>query len=201
MPEIESGAVLFDLFGVIARHQSADGKERLAATMGAADPADFWDAYWALRLPYDRGDLDGPSYWRAVGERLGREVDRELAAALIEADIDSWRAVDPDMVSLVERLASDGRTVGLLSNIPAELADRFEKDNPWLAAFSVRAFSGRLGVAKPEPEVYLWCLERMAVAPADTLFVDDRSENVAAAEALGMAGHLFTDRTALEARL
>ncbi|MFE6308220.1 HAD family hydrolase [Nocardiopsis sp. NPDC057823] len=201
MPETEPGAVLFDLFGVIARHQSAEGKERLTAAMGTADPAAFWDAYWDLRLPYDRGDLDGPAYWRAVGERLGREVDPPLAAELIAADIDSWRAVDPDMVSLVERLASQGRTVGLLSNIPVELADRFEEDNPWLAAFSVRAFSGRLGVAKPEPEVYLWCLERMAVDPGDTLFVDDRGENVAAAEALGMAGHLFTGRAALEARL
>ncbi len=201
MPETASGAVLFDLFGVIARHQSEEGKRLLTETMGAADPAAFWDAYWDLRLSYDRGDLDGLAYWRAVGERLGREVDPALAAALISADIDSWRAVDPAMVSLVERLASGGRTVGLLSNIPADLADRFEKENPWLAAFSVRAFSGRLGVAKPEPEVYLWCLERMAVSPGETLFVDDRSENVAAAEALGMSGHLFTDRTALEARL
>ncbi|MFD6100774.1 HAD family hydrolase [Nocardiopsis flavescens] len=201
MPETASGAVLFDLFGVIARHQSEEGKRLLTETMGAADPAAFWEAYWDLRLSYDRGDLDGLAYWRAVGERLGREVDPALAAALISADIDSWRAVDPAMVSLVERLASGGRTVGLLSNIPADLADRFEKENPWLAAFSVRAFSGRLGVAKPEPEVYLWCLERMAVSPGETLFVDDRSENVAAAEALGMSGHLFTDRTALEARL
>ena len=196
-----TGAVLFDLFGVIARHQSPEGKENLVATMGAVDPGAFWDAYWGLRLTYDRGDLDGPAYWRAVGERLGRTVDPALAAALIEADIGSWRAVDPDMVSLVERLASAGRTVGLLSNIPVELADRFEKDNPWLEAFSVCAFSGRLGKAKPEPEAYLWCAERMAAAPADILFVDDRAENVAAAEALGMAGHLFTGRTGLEARL
>ncbi|CAL9359281.1 hypothetical protein SUDANB121_00641 [Nocardiopsis dassonvillei] len=201
MPETESGAVLFDLFGVIARHQSEEGKQRLVATMDTADPAAFWRAYWDLRLSYDRGDLDGPAYWRAVGERLGRPVSPALAAELVDADIDSWRAVDPDMVALVERLASRGRTVGLLSNIPAELADRFEKDNPWLAAFSVRAFSGRLGLAKPEPEVYLWCLDRMGAAPGGTLFVDDRGENVAAAEALGMSGHVFTGRAALEAHL
>ncbi|MDT0330185.1 HAD family hydrolase [Nocardiopsis lambiniae] len=202
MSDIEPGAVLFDLFGVIARHQSEEGKALLVAAMGATDdPTAFWNAYWDLRLDYDRGGLDGPAYWRAVGDRLGLDVPLARISALIEADIESWRAVDPEMVALVERLASDGRTIGLLSNIPTELADRFEKDNPWLAAFSVRAFSGRLGMAKPEPEVYLWCLDRMAVAPRETLFVDDRTENVAAAEALGLAGHVFTDRPALEARL
>ncbi len=38
-----TGTVLFDLFGVIAHHQSAEGNHRLARTAGVPAPA-FWDA-------------------------------------------------------------------------------------------------------------------------------------------------------------
>jgi putative hydrolase of the HAD superfamily len=39
----------------------------------------------------------------------------------------------------------------------------------------------------------------LRAAPADFLFVDDREENVRAAQALGMRGHVFTDQEALAA--
>lgn len=43
-----TGTVLFDLFGVLAHHQSPEGKNRPARTAGTSGPA-FWDAYRALR--------------------------------------------------------------------------------------------------------------------------------------------------------
>lgn len=45
--------MVFDLFGVIARHQSAVGKDRLAAASGMPAVA-FWKAYWTLCPLYDR---------------------------------------------------------------------------------------------------------------------------------------------------
>ncbi|MGW0649641.1 HAD family phosphatase, partial [Streptomyces umbrinus] len=38
-------------------------------------------------------------------------------------------------------------------------------------------------------------------APADFLFVDDREENVRAAQAVGMNGHVFTARDELAAAI
>ncbi|MFD0163226.1 HAD family hydrolase [Streptomyces decoyicus] len=186
-----TGTVLFDLFGVIARHQSTEGKNRLTRTAGVAALA-FWDAYWELRPPYDRGEVNGPGYWRQVADAIGACFDDHRIADLVEADMASWSAVDDTMVALVEELAATGRRMGLLSNIPEELASHYEAHHAWLKCFPVRAFSCRMGHAKPEREAYEWCQHALRTEPGRILFVDDRADNVRAAEALGMQGHLFT---------
>ncbi|MEK2477722.1 MULTISPECIES: HAD family hydrolase [Streptomyces] len=195
-----AGTVLFDLFGVLAQQQSADGRQRLIRAAGVP-AADFRDAYWALRPPYDRGEIDGPGYWRQLADRLGARFDERRIAALIAADVESWSAVDATMITLIEELARRGRRIGLLSNIPEELARHYENHHAWLDHFAVRAFSCRLGHAKPEPAAYHWCQRALAEPPHRILFVDDRRENVRAAEATGMRGHLFTTPDRLRARL
>ncbi|MEV0372917.1 HAD family phosphatase [Streptomyces sp. NPDC050636] len=186
-----TGTVLFDLFGVIARHQSMAGKDRLARTAGVPAPA-FWDAYWALRPPYDRGDVTGPGYWQQVADSLSTRFDDQRIAELVDADIASWSAVDETMVALVEDLAAAGRRIALLSNIPEELAAHYEEHHPWLRHFPIRAFSCRIGHAKPGSDAYRWCQNALHTEPDRILFVDDRQDNIRAAEATGMHGHLFT---------
>ncbi|MBM7169515.1 HAD family phosphatase [Streptomyces sp. G44] len=192
--------LLFDMFGVIARHQSEDGRARLVATAGVPE-APFWEAYWGLRQPYDRGDVTGPGYWRRVAEALGTIFGREQVARLIEADIASWSRVDATMVTLIEELAAAGERIALLSNIPEELALHYEARHAWLRHFQVRAFSCRIGHAKPEPGAYRWCLDALETEPGRVLFVDDREENIRAAEAAGLRGHLFTTPAALREAL
>ena len=47
--------------------------------------------------------------------------------ALIDADLESWCHVDPEMVAVVHELADRGRTLGLLSNIIEELVPIWEE--------------------------------------------------------------------------
>ena len=54
------------------------------------------------------------------------------------------------------------------------------------------AFSGKIHAAKPEPAAFHRPVTALRAAPEDFLFVDDREENVRAARALGMHGHIFT---------
>jgi putative hydrolase of the HAD superfamily len=192
--------VVFDLFGVIARVQSAEGKDRVARTAGLPS-ALLWPAYWDLRPGYDRGDMAGPEYWRAVAAAVGTTFDDHRIGELIVADVASWDAIDDDMVALVGQLAADGHRIGLLSNIPAELAAHYEERHPWLRVFEVLGFSCRIGYAKPELGAFRWSADALATEPDRILFVDDRPDNVQAAEATGMNGHVFTDRASLLARL
>ena len=62
-----------------------------------------------------------------------------------------------------------------------------------------RLFDGEVvsceeGTVKPEPRIYEILLERYGLDPAETLFIDDRAANIAAAEGLGIAGYLFDHR-------
>jgi putative hydrolase of the HAD superfamily len=101
------------------------------------------------------------------------------------------------LLDLLDLLARSGLTLGLLSNIPPELADEFLHRHAWLDRFAVLGFSCQIGHVKPEPAAFDWCITAMGVQPARILFVDDREENIRAAQARGMRGHLFTDAATL----
>ncbi|MBI0378363.1 HAD-IA family hydrolase [Streptomyces albiflaviniger] len=182
--------VLFDLFGVIALHQRPGALAEMAARCAA--PADaFAEAYWDCRPPYDAAQWSAPEYWTAVLRWLSLPVDADTIEELRLADIDSWSRVDHRMVAYVQSLR-DVAEVALLSNIPADHADAFLAAQPWLKHLDHVAFSGKINAAKPDPATFHHCVVSMWAAPADFLFVDDREENVRAARATGMDGHVFT---------
>ncbi|MCB5177956.1 HAD family hydrolase [Streptomyces antimicrobicus] len=182
--------VLFDLFGVVARHQRPGALEQMATLCGAPVDA-FTDAYWASRPPYDAAQQTAAAYWTTVLRKLSRPVATDTIEQLRLADIDSWSRVDDRVVAYVQSLR-DRAEVALLSNIPSDHADAFLAAQPWLQHLDHVAFSGKIKAAKPDPAAFHHCVTALRAAPADFLFVDDREENVRAAQALGMNAHLFT---------
>ncbi|WP_405855532.1 HAD family phosphatase [Streptomyces sp. NBC_01515] len=189
--------VLFDLFGVIARHQRPGAQGKMAARCHTPTDA-FTTAYWDFRPPYDAGRQSASEYWTAVLRRLSLSADADTIEELRLTDIDSWSRVDDRMVAYVQSLR-DVAEVALLSNIPSDHADAFLAAQPWLHRLDHIAFSGRIRAAKPDPAAFQHCVDAMRAAPNDFLFVDDRAENVRAARAMGMNGHVFTGRDELTA--
>lgn len=196
-------AIVFDLFGVIARTQTEAAKRRIEELAGVAPPP-FWAAYWAGRPAYDAGQVSG-EYWAGVADRLGVRFDAETVDALIEADLESWTEVDDRMVALVVELAGQTgqtRPLGLLSNIIADLVPVFERrHHDWLRHFAALTYSCRIGVAKPDPRAYEICAAELGVDPRDVLFFDDQERNVAAAREVGMTAEVFTSPDQVRDRL
>jgi len=62
---------------------------------------------------------------------------------------------------------------------------------PVYGLFDGEVVSCEEGVVKPEPEIYRRLLGRYGLDPAQTLCIDDRPANIAAAAALGIRGQLF----------
>jgi hypothetical protein len=61
-------ALLIDVFGVIARPQSASGWAEPVALAGVPG---LRDSCRKRRHAYDRGDMTGAGYWRRVTQDLG----------------------------------------------------------------------------------------------------------------------------------
>jgi len=61
--------------------------------------------------------------------------------------------------------------------------------------------SGELGLVKPNADIYEHVIAELGITPAELLFVDNKSENVEGARAVGGDGHVFTDAAGLEAWL
>ena len=108
----------------------------------------------------------------------------------------------PGMDTLVLELKSAGVPLYGLSNLSVEIADETFDAFPVIRELEDVVISGAEGMVKPDPRIYDIALERMGrPAPDTVLFIDDRLENVRAAEAAGMAGHLFQGAKTVRERL
>lgn len=114
---------------------------------------------------------------------------------------DGW--VD-GMEAIVEALESAGIAQYALTNMPAEKWPFILSHYPAIARFDAHVISGEEGVIKPDPAIYRITRARIAHAPEDVVFIDDRADNIEAARAAGFQGVVFESagqvRRALEAR-
>jgi putative hydrolase of the HAD superfamily len=177
--------VVFDYGNVISAPQSAVHRAAIEACAGI-DPARLWERYWGCREDYDRGIATAAQFWSAVTDRalLTHEV-----AALTAEDAASWSTLSLPALAAIEALAARGQRLALLSNAPVEVARHIET-LPVLAQFSPRLFSCDVGLTKPDPAIFALLLARLGSPPSEVTFLDDRSENVAAATASGLRARL-----------
>lgn len=177
---------VFDYGGVISRPTAA--LPSIAAALGV--PAqEFEEVYFDERISYDlgRGDLD---YWQAIGSRLGVEVDEATCEELTKADINGWLEAVPETVQLVDDLYTAGVPLALLSNAPSSFA-RVAERQPWAMRFEHLIFSGDLRIAKPDPRMWAFLLDRLGVGAEACLFFDDLPANVDGARRAGMRAELW----------
>ena len=182
--------VMFDYGGVVSHPLSPQDLASLAGAAGVGVPA-LEHGYWEWRRAYDLGELDAAGYWRQVGRSLGRGFSDAKISELIQLDIVSWLRLQAGTVALIEDLAAAGLPLALLSNAPDELAEAIG-GLPLAAHFGHLFFSCQLKLAKPDPACYSRALAGLGASAEDVIFIDDRSENVAAAAALGLRSVHFT---------
>jgi FMN phosphatase YigB (HAD superfamily) len=146
---------------------------------------------------HETGQLPG----HGLLERL-RELTVSQAASLEELRI-RWLdmfELEAAMVELAHRL-SERHRVFLLSNIGdlhwAHLAREYRLHSIGHGALP----SYVAGVMKPHAGIYAEAERRFALEPAATVFIDDRSENVAGARSRGWHGIVHQDYRATLARL
>ncbi|WP_417515670.1 HAD family hydrolase [Minwuia sp.] len=145
-----------------------------------------------------------------AGERFQDNVAHLSAqhpwyAAEIRAYWDRWHEtmngpVD-GTVTLLRRLHDRGTAVHALTNWSAETFPFAERKFDWLDLFGHIVVSGRIGMKKPDAEIFLHAVEACGLVPAKTLFVDDGQRNTDAADRLGFHTHLFREPAGLEACL
>ena len=94
-------------------------------------------------------------------------------------------------VDLLKQLKDNGFRLYALSNWNAGLFPQTVNDYPFLQVFDGILLSSEAGTRKPDPRIYRLLLDRYAIDPASAVFIDDREENVRAAERLGIRGIVF----------
>ncbi len=105
------------------------------------------------------------------------------------------------MHELVAELHTSGIPIFGITNFGAEFWAKFLPTAPVFDAFTDIVVSGVEKVAKPDPAIYALALRRFGLSEGEGLFVDDRLDNVEAAQANGFVGHHFTDEPKLRRHL
>ncbi len=146
----------------------------------------------------DAGAISAEAYLAGFAQRLGQPFTRAQWVANRRAAMTPW----PDMLALAQAI-SRRCTIAVLTNNGHLTAETIDELFPELRPiFGERIlFSAMFGTQKPDASVYRRCLARLGFEPHETLFTDDKPENVDGAVSAGLHGHVHAGPAALRARL
>ena len=133
------------------------------------------------------GAIGEGDHWKWIFQQLGlNEADQKR----FYTHFWSGDGLDTQLISFIRELKPRYQT-GLLSNAWSGSREALRDSYKCLDAFDAVIISSEIGLAKPDPAIYLKMLNQLGVEGNETIFVDDLTENVIAAKALGMHGIKF----------
>lgn len=107
----------------------------------------------------------------------------------------------PGMIEIVEQLAARGVPIFGITNFSAEFWPAFRATAPVFDHFADIIVSGAERLVKPDHAVYALARQRFGLGDGEAIFIDDRDDNVLAAQACGLVGHHFRDAAGVRAAL
>lgn len=187
--------VLFDLDDVLAHYDRRVRLVALALRSGTS-PAAVQAALFDSGLEHE-SDI---GLWRP--EDYADELSRRLGARLTLEDCIAARTLatpaDPAMVILATQVARHAQVAIFTNNGPFLTLHLERICPPLFPLFAGRVVgAGDVGIAKPSPQAYLRALALLDMTPAETLFIDDRDENVSGARAAGLDAVGFSNAATL----
>jgi epoxide hydrolase-like predicted phosphatase len=183
-------AIVFDVGGVLEVNPATGWPERWAVRLGlsADELAERMDRLWS------GGDI-GSVTLAEIERRTADGLDLD-AGALLELMNDAWAeylgSLNRPLAEYFRSLRPSFRT-GILSNSFVGAREREQDAYGFEDMCDAIVYSHEVGHLKPEPAAYRVVSERLGVAPADVLFLDDVQANVDGARAVGMRAITFLD--------
>jgi epoxide hydrolase-like predicted phosphatase len=177
-------AVIWDMGGVLVRNTVPEPRRRRAEKYGLTSQQ-LEDLVFGspLSLKATLGEINVDLLWEFVRSTLN--ISPQEMPAFI-ADFWGSDRADEVLVDFIRSLRTSYKT-GLLSNAFSDARQAIGSRFPgMLGVFDVSIFSSEVGLAKPDPRFYDLMLEKLGVAPAEAIFVDDFIENVQGAQAVGI---------------
>lgn len=140
----------------------------------------------------------GKPFAEGIREKVAEFPEWEKEIRLYGSE---WRSMLGEVIPGTYEVMQDMKACGCrlfgLSNWSAETFPLVENDISAFGLLEGIIISGREGIVKPDAAIYRLLLARFSLLAEDCLFIDDRPDNTAAAEAVGIQSHLFTTSDSL----
>jgi epoxide hydrolase-like predicted phosphatase len=149
-----------------------------------------------------------PSFWvdYDLGIRTIDETATEVAkfrnCSVAEAKANMLEAIAlqeevESTVELIRELKAKGYKLYVLSNMWKEYIEYLRKLSVF-DYFDYQVVSCEIHLGKPDPKIYEYLLECCKLNPAETIFIDDRKDNVEVAAEMGIVPFHFDRRNPVE---
>lgn len=190
-------AVIFDIGNVLTRWQPEAFYDRVIGIDRRQELFAAVDLH-EMNLRVDAGALFRETIYATADQHPDWAVeirwwyDRwiELASPRIEGSI-----------ALLRALRAKGVPVFSLTNFGSYSYEEARDKLDFLSEFDREYVSGRMGVVKPDPQIYAMVEADCGIAPERLLFADDKAENITAAARRGWRTHQFESWQGWAARL
>jgi epoxide hydrolase-like predicted phosphatase len=187
-------AVFFDFGGVLLQYADGVDHKGIEAEHGLPERTLLECVYIESRYTdLQIGACADEEWGSSVIEALAKRMDIEKAKTVWRAFEAAPRDLNPDMIDLVKRLRESDYKVGIVSNttpgMTARLDDRWPGFSP---IFHDIVGSGDVKMAKPDPAIWHYAMERLGVQAEESVFADDMRSYAAASRDIGMHGFHFT---------
>jgi putative hydrolase of the HAD superfamily len=192
-------SVIFDYGGVLCALPTDAQISELAGLAGLTIET-FLQGYWYHRRAYDCNDLTDSKYWKEIGKSSGKTYTDQQVSEFVRHDVRFWLKLDQPMLEWSRAIRAAGIHTGIISNMPEVLGTHIRQHSRLFDEFDHVTLSYEIRSAKPEAKIYRSCLASLGLAARDTLFLDDKVENVHAAQALGMHAIEYINRSRLAGR-
>lgn len=187
--------VIFDIGGVVLKHAKTIAPPILAQVY-RIPLYEAESAYRDMRNDWQTGKITG----REVLERLKRRYKRKNSLdKLEESYMNVYRevsVVNKEIVRLIQILRKHYIVVALSNMVDFHI--RFNEKRRLFDHFDKIYISTRVGLAKPDPNFFLYALGDLGKKAAECLFIDDKEKNVETAHLVGMDGFVYTGAGALK---
>ena len=181
-------AIFFDYDGVLTtdRSGSLTTDRFLSAASGIAQST-ISAAFQPFIGDLIMGRVTHAQIWNEACQAIGKELDIGLLLGAFEST-----PVNAGMFNLARRLKHN-HAVGIITDNRQDRMDHLRQHQQLDALFAPIVVSSEVGSAKDTQAIFVHALSRAAVAPRESIFIDNSEANLRAARALGMHGVFHDD--------
>ena len=188
--------IIFDFGGIILTvkmkeivKKFTDSKEKQDFLLDNVVNSPEWIEYGLI----DTGYITKEDFINLVNDRTNN-IHKELVEDFINNYINHVY-VDKKIIELIKNLKDQGYKVYLLSNTQQYSYNKFIKDIEYL--FDGMTLSFKEHLLKPYNAIYERLINKYNLVPEESLFIDDREDNISTANKYGIKGRKV-ERNSLE---
>jgi putative hydrolase of the HAD superfamily len=170
------------------------------------------------------GVITSDNFWQFTGEAINANGSFHKLIAKVNTGAESWgdfindvarethqtpqavmvmyknERIDLELLGYIKQLRRQYKTA-LLTNSSYEYLEPIIANMKLDSFFDEIVISSRLGMIKPDPDLFNYTLNRLKVNSYEAIFIDDRLSNVTAARQLGIESILYSSLTQLRSEL